>query len=81
MNQPSQRYHRHAPNTGAEFTRSRDMWLMLRTDSVLAILLLILSCVGLISLYSASGGNAAMTIKQGSSFLIGYMVLLVMARI
>lgn len=81
MNQPNQRYHRHAPNTGAEFTRSRDMWLMLRTDSVLAVLLLILSCVGLISLYSASGGDIAMTVKQGSSFLIGYMVLLVMARI
>jgi len=81
MNQPSQRYHRHAPNTGAEFTRSRDLWLMLRTDSVLAVLLLILTCVGLISLYSASGGDIAMTVKQGSSFIIGFVVLLIMARI
>jgi len=81
MNQPSQRYHRHAPKTGAEFIRSRDIWLILRTDSVLAVLLLILTCVGLISLYSASGGDVAMTIKQGSSFLIGYTVLLVLARI
>jgi rod shape determining protein RodA len=81
MNQPSQRYHRYSPNTGAEFSRSRDLWLILRTDSVLAILLLILCCVGLISLYSASGGDVGMTTKQGSSFIIGFAVLLVMARI
>ncbi len=81
MSQPNSRYLRQTPNTGAEFVRSRDLWLMLRTDSVLAVLLLILTCIGLISLYSASGGDTAMTLKQGSSFLIGYGVLLVMARI
>lgn len=81
MTNQQNRYMRQAPNTGAEFARSRDVWLLLRLDPVLTILLLILSGMGLLSLYSASGADLALTSKQAFSFSVGFTALMVLARI
>ncbi len=81
MRTPEQRYLRTTPRTGAEFHRDLDVWRLLRLDPVLFMLLVLLACLGLLSLYSASGADVGRTVKQASSFAIGFGVLLVMARI
>ncbi|MEO6698191.1 MAG: FtsW/RodA/SpoVE family cell cycle protein, partial [Paraperlucidibaca sp.] len=81
MNTPPQRYARHAPNTGADFERRIDIWGLLRLDPTLTSLLLAASLLGLMALYSASGADATMTLKQASSFILGFAVMLVFARI
>lgn len=80
MNTP-QRYSRQAPNTGADFERRVDIWGVLRLDPTLTSLLIAAALLGLIALYSASGADAAMTLKQASSFVLGFIVMLVLARI
>lgn len=76
-----QRYARNAPNTGADFQRKTDTWSVLRLDPTLTSLLIAAAILGLIALYSASGADAAMTFKQGTSFALGFVVMLVFARI
>lgn len=81
MKEQQNRFLRHAPLSGAEFHKRADIWGMLRLDPALFTLLATAICIGLIALYSASGADAAMTLKQASSFFIGLIVLLVFARI
>jgi rod shape determining protein RodA len=81
INTPQQRYARHAPNTGADFERRVNIWGLLRLDPTLTSLLLAASLLGLMALYSASGANATMTLKQASSFILGFGVMLIFARI
>jgi rod shape determining protein RodA len=81
MNTPQQRYARTTSNTGADFQRRIDIWGLLRLDPVLTSLLIAASLLGLIALYSASGADLTMTLKQASSFALGFGVMLVLARI
>lgn len=81
MNEQQSRFLRTAPQSGAEFARKSDIWGLLNLDPVLSLLLLATAIIGLIALYSASGTNLAMTLKQGSSMLIGTVVMLAFARI
>ena len=81
MNTPQQRYARTTSNTGADFQRRIDIWGLLRLDPVLTSLLIAASLLGLIALYSASGADLSMTLKQASSFVLGFGVMLIFARI
>lgn len=81
MNTPQQRYARTTSNTGADFQRRIDIWGLLRLDPVLTSLLIAASLLGLIALYSASGADLTMTLKQASSFVLGFGVMLIFARI
>lgn len=81
MNTPQHRYARTTSNTGADFQRRVDIWGLLRLDPALTSLLIAASLLGLIALYSASGADLTMTLKQGSSFVLGFGVMLVFARI
>ncbi len=81
MSEQQNRFLRSAPVTGAEFSKGTDTWSALYIDPVLGSLLALAGLVGLIALYSASGADMSMTLKQGSSMLIGTVVMLVLARI
>lgn len=81
MSEQQNRFLRSAPATGAEFSKGRDIWSKLCIDPVLGSLILLVAIVGLTALYSASGADLAMTLKQGSSMLIGLVVMLLFARI
>jgi len=81
MKEQQNRFLRQAPQSGAEFHKSADIWGVLRLDPTLSTLLAIAASLGLIALYSASGADLDMTVKQASSFLIGFVVMLVFARI
>lgn len=81
MKEQQNRFLRQAPHSGAEFHKSADIWGILRLDPTLTTLLAIAASLGLIALYSASGADVDMTLKQASSFMIGVVVMLVFARI
>lgn len=81
MSEQQSRFLRSAPMTGAEFSKGSDTWSTLHIDPVLGSLLALAGLVGLLALYSASGADLAMTLKQASSMLIGIVVMLVLARI
>ncbi len=81
MKEQQSRFLRQAPQSGAEFHKSADIWGILRLDPTLSTLLAIAASLGLIALYSASGADLDMTLKQASSFFIGFLVMLVFARI
>lgn len=81
MSEQQNRFLRSAPVTGAEFSKGTDTWSTLYIDPVLGSLLALAGLVGLIALYSASGADLSMTLKQGSSMLIGTVVMMVLARI
>lgn len=81
MSEQQNRFLRSAPATGAEFSKGSDIWSKLCIDPVLGSLILLVAIVGLTALYSASGADLGMTLKQGSSMLIGLVVMLIFARI
>ncbi len=81
MSEQQNRFLRSAPVTGAEFSKGTDTWSILHIDPVLGSLLALAALVGLIALYSASGADLSMTLKQASSMLIGTLVMMVFARI
>lgn len=81
MSNYQERFLRHQPRTGAKFARKFDFWGKLHLDPPLLFALLVVSAIGLITLYSASGRNLALTLKQMSSFGIGLTVMFVLAQI
>lgn len=81
MTEQQNRFLRSAPSTGAEFSKGSDIWSKLYIDPVLGSLLALLALLGLTALYSASGADLDMTLKQASSMLIGTVVMLIFARI
>ena len=81
MSETQNRFLRSAPMTGAEFSKGTDTWSILHIDPVLGSLLALAGMVGLVALYSASGADLSMTLKQASSMLIGTLVMMVFARI
>lgn len=72
---------RQLPKDGTNFKQRFDPWRLLHLDPMLMIALLIVSTIGLIELYSASGQHWDMTLKQMMSFGIGLITLFVFAQI
>lgn len=53
----------------------------LHIDGLLLLVLLVIACGGLFILYSASGKNVDMVLKQATSFAIGLVAMLVIAQV
>ncbi|HEX5276910.1 MAG TPA: rod shape-determining protein RodA [Fluviicoccus sp.] len=82
MNETNQyRFQRQAPQDGATFSGPQPLWLRFHIDLPLLTALLLTIMVGLIELYSATGRNWALLLKQATSFGMGLLVLLFMAQI
>ncbi|MFN3587220.1 MAG: FtsW/RodA/SpoVE family cell cycle protein, partial [Moraxellaceae bacterium] len=75
------RFLRHMPRDGAEFKRKFNLWATLHLDPPLLLALLLAAALGIFVLYSASGQNVAMTLKQCMSFGIGLTVMFVLAQV
>src|SRR5690554_8005512 len=63
------------------FYRSRQWFARVHLDLPLLQLLLALSVSGLLILYSSSGGDLELVIKQAGHFSIGLIVLLITAQL
>lgn len=75
------RYLRQAPQDGSSFVRRSPPWTRLHLDLPLLIVLILTVAIGLIELYSATGRNSALVLKQAGSFGMGLCVMLFMAQI
>ncbi len=78
---PQERFLRHAPRDGREFRQRRSLWLWLKLDPVLFLLLGLLAVLGMFEVYSATDRDLGMLTKQGASFLLGFALLLILAQI
>ena len=75
-------YHflRRNPNTTPN-KKSYSLWLKWHIDLPLMTLLTLVNLVGLLQLYSASGSDLGLVIKQTTSFMIGLVAMLFIAQI
>jgi rod shape determining protein RodA len=71
---------RRNPNT-TPTKKSYAPWLKWHIDLPLMTLLILINFVGLLQLYSASGSDLGLVIKQASSFMIGVLAMLFIAQI
>lgn len=74
-------YVRQLPGQSADLARRPPLSLRLHIDVPLLLLLLLLTCFGLVVLYSASGQQTAAVVRQGKYFLLAYGVMLVAAQV
>ena len=72
---------RHAPTNPMEQPLRKSIWLKMHIDLPLLTLLCLASLMGIVQLYSASGSNVDLVIKQIMSFFLGLTVLLFLAQI
>ena len=56
--------------------RSRVGMPLVRIDAPLLLLLLILMTIGLVTLYSASGGSQGLVVRQAAHFGVGLVLML-----
>ena len=61
--------------------RRRSLWQAIRIDPILLMLLLFLTVVGLVVLYSGSQGNSSMLKRQVAFFVIAYIGMFSVAQI
>ena len=59
---------------------SQTLWSRLHIDPILFFLLLLLCCAGLFVLYSASGHNMDMLMRQAAYLAVGFAVMIVIAQ-
>lgn len=78
---PKSDFLRELPGSERAFARTPGWLERLRVDPVLLILLMALTGYGLLVLFSASGRDWDNVEKQGTFFLIAYVVMLVVAQI
>ncbi|PLW84078.1 rod shape-determining protein RodA [Kineobactrum sediminis] len=74
-------YVRQLPEASADLARRPSLALRLHIDVPLLLLLLMLTCFGLIVLYSASGTQLGAVVRQGQYFVVGYVAMIVAAQI
>ena len=72
---------RRLPGAGRSFARRQRLEQRLHVDFILLFLLLAISAVGMVVLYSASSESREAMMRQGSSFALAYLVMIVVARI
>ncbi|HET6604439.1 MAG TPA: rod shape-determining protein RodA [Xanthomonadaceae bacterium] len=68
-------------NVAALPRRGLERWLQFRVDLPLLIALMLAVAVGLITLYSASGGNDRVVMSQAARLGVGFVALWVLSRI
>ena len=81
--EPSQQYKflRHALRDGRSFNSNASFWYKFHLDPWLFMLLVINSIFGLIIIYSATSEDTSMLVRQASSFIVGFIVMIVFAQI
>lgn len=81
--EPSQQYKflRHALRDGRSFNSTSSFWYKFHLDPWLFMLLVINSIFGLIIIYSATSEDTGMLLRQASSFIVGFIVMIVLAQI
>lgn len=81
--EPSQQYKflRHALRDGRSFNSSASFWNKFHLDPWLFMFLVINSIFGLIIIYSATSEDTSMLVRQASSFIVGFIVMIVFAQI
>ncbi len=72
---------RQMPDQSSDLARPIGFWRRLHIDPLLLLLLLILTAVGLVVLYSASGQSTATLMRQGRFLLIAYVGMLLIAQL
>lgn len=75
------RFLRHMPRDGTGFKRKFNPWQFLHLDPVLLVTLLLTALLGLVEVYSSTGQDLGMTLKQMVSFGLGFGTLFVMAQV
>lgn len=58
----------------------RSIWSLLHLDGPLFLMLVLLAVSGLIIIYSASGQDMHMVKKQGASFMVAFVIMLIVAQ-
>jgi len=77
----SQDFIRRMPEASYPLGRRKSIWMVLRIDVPLMVLLLALTTFGLVVLYSASGDNASYIRRQIIFFCMAYTIMLVVAHV
>ncbi len=77
----SQDFLRHLPDASSHFQSKESIWLRLHIDPILLFLLIVLSAVGLVVLYSGSGESALYVKKQAIRFAMAFGVMIVFAQL
>jgi len=77
----NQDFLRKLPHSSHAFSRKTGVWERLHLDWQLLLLLLILAAVGLVVLYSASGGDSGTIYRQASRLGVALLVMIVVAQI
>lgn len=72
---------RQMPDRSSGFARTQGIWQRMHIDSVLLLLLIVLTFFGLIVLYSASGQDWGTVERQGRFLLIAYTGMLMVAQL
>lgn len=72
---------RQMPGYSGSFAQQSTLWQRLHIDFPLLLLLLGLTAYGLVVLYSASGQETHALYRQGTFFIIGYSLMLVVAQL
>ncbi|WP_075184970.1 rod shape-determining protein RodA [Teredinibacter haidensis] len=72
---------RQLPDSKQQFSRAKGMWQRVHLDPFLLLLLLLLTCYGLIVLYSASGQQEWMIRRQIAFFSVAYVAMFITAQL
>ena len=72
---------RHSPRDGLSIKNEHHFFTRIHLDPWLCLFILLTACLGLMTLYSASGQNTSMVLKQAMSFGIGFAVMFFLAQI
>lgn len=78
---PQYRFLRYAPRDGSNMQLNPTRWERIHVDPWLTGLFLLIASMGLVVLYSASAQDTGLVIRQLVSFIIGFVVMLVMAQV
>ncbi|MBX2809863.1 MAG: rod shape-determining protein RodA [Cellvibrionaceae bacterium] len=76
-----QDFFRRLPEASRDLRRRRSLWQRLHIDPLLLLLLLLLTCYGLVVLYSASEANHAIFKRQLIFFVIAYSGMFAVAQL
>lgn len=72
---------RHLPDSAQHFSRGESLWRRVHIDPIMLLILLIITFLGLLVLYSGSGQSYSMMKRQVVFFMIAYFAMFVFAQI
>jgi len=76
----NQDFQRQSDGLGTRVGNSKSLWRTIHTDPPLLVGILLICCFGLFVLYSASGGNDAVVLRQALTMVVGLVVMLIVAQ-